>query len=138
MTQHKIFPLLYSLVKALLVIPHSHAESKQLFSRLALFKTKFKSNLNGETLYSVLMVNFNNNSQKVCYDFKPTKSMIDKAKRATHLHEAVSSNKNINLYDSLSDFEEEHQKVSLNDNADCTKRSKRHCAKNLKPDFIYE
>ena len=105
-TVNKIFPLLYSLVKALLIIPHSNAEALQLFSRLALFKTKLKSNLNGETL-----------------------------KRATHLHEAVSSNSDINLNNSLSDFEEENQQVSLND---CIKRSKGYCAKILNPDFTYE
>ena len=79
-----IFLLLYSLAKGLLIIPNSNAEPEQLLSRLALFKTKFKSKLNGETLNSVFMVNSNHNSKKFCHDFKPTKSVIGRAKKSKY------------------------------------------------------
>jgi len=79
----KLFPTIYKLVKSLLVIPHGNAEFEQLFSRLKLLKTKFKSCMTGETLNAVLTVNFND--QQKCHQFKPTQAMISLAKNATTL-----------------------------------------------------
>ncbi|MES9902221.1 MAG: hAT transposon family protein, partial [Sedimenticola sp.] len=121
----KTFPILFKLSRALLIIPHGNAESEQLFSRLSLLKTKFKSHMTGETLNSVLAINFNN--QDECYNFKPSRSVIENARRAT-----TAQNQRQKTHadsDQESDFEE----VTV---VECRPTRQRKSKRNF--DFVYE
>jgi len=94
-----LFPSLFKLVKALLVIPHGNAESEQIFSRLKLMKTKFKTWMTGKTLNAILAVNFN--SETACYQYKPSDAVLKSVKTACNVKTSLEFSE-----DELSDFEE--------------------------------
>ena len=72
------YRVLAKLSTSILCIPHGNAESEQMFSRLVLTKTKFRSRMTGKTLNGILTVNFN--AKEACYSFIPTKQMLQKAR----------------------------------------------------------
>ena len=74
------FPLLTTLAKAVLVIPHGNADTERLFSRLGLNKTKHRNSLSLSTLNALLTVQFN--MKQSCYEFKPSSGLISRCKNA--------------------------------------------------------
>ena len=68
------YSTLAKLAKAILVIPHSNADTEHLFSHIALNKMKHRNRLGISTLNSLLTVQFNV-SQK-SYEFKPNTELL--------------------------------------------------------------
>ena len=74
------YPLLCTLAKAVLVIPHSNADVERMFSQMGLNKTKLRNSLGTETLTALLRLQMN--SQKPCYNFTPGNELLEKCKNA--------------------------------------------------------
>lgn len=74
------YPLVSKLAKAILIIPHGNADIERMFSRVGLNKTKLRNSLSTETLSALLCLQFN--VTEPCFDFKPTKEMVEKSRNA--------------------------------------------------------
>ena len=74
------YPLLCTLAKAVLVIPHSNADVERMFSQMGLNKTKLRNSLGTETLTALLRLQMN--SQEPCYNFTPGNELLEKCKNA--------------------------------------------------------
>ena len=74
------YPLVSKLAKAILIIPHGNADIERMFSRVGLNKTKLRNSLSTETLSALLCLQFN--VRQPCFDFKPTKVMIENGRNA--------------------------------------------------------
>ena len=68
---------LLSKQKAILIIPHGNADIERMFSHV---KTKLQNRLSNETLSALLCLQFN--VSEPCFDFKPTKQMVEKYRNA--------------------------------------------------------
>ena len=79
--------LLVKLSAATLCIPHSNAKSEQIFSRLSLAKSKFRSQMTRNTLNGVLTVNFN--VKENCYLFIQSARMIVKARHYMNISNVI-------------------------------------------------
>ena len=67
------YSTLAKLAKAILVKPHSNADTERLFSHIGLNKTKHRYRLGISTLNSLLTVQF---IPKKCYEFKPNTELL--------------------------------------------------------------
>ena len=76
------YPMLSTLAKAILVLPHGNADTERLFSHVGLNKTKLRNSLSVSTLNALLMVQFNR--QQKCFEFKPSDELLRRCKNATH------------------------------------------------------
>ena len=76
------YPILTTLAKAIIVIPHGNADTERLFSHVGLNKTKQRNSLSISTLNSLLMIQFNR--QQNCFDFKPSDELLQRCKNAIH------------------------------------------------------
>jgi hypothetical protein len=74
------YPLLCTLARANLVIPHSNADVERMFSQMGLNKTKLRNSLGTETLTALLRLQMN--SQEPCYNFTPGNELLEKCKNA--------------------------------------------------------
>ena len=74
------YRLLSMLAKAILIIPHGNADIERMFSHVGLNKTKLRNRLSNETLSALLCLQFN--VSEPCFDFKPTKVMVEKCRNA--------------------------------------------------------
>ena len=68
------YSTLAKLAKAILVIPHSNADTERLFSHIGLNKTKHRNRLGISTLNSLLTVQLN--VPQKCYEFKPNTELF--------------------------------------------------------------
>ena len=78
----KRFPLLAQAMPTLLCLPHSNADSEQVFSIVRKIHTEnLRSRLDPDTLTSVLQIKLN--SDTCCHDMVVTPDMLEKAKKCT-------------------------------------------------------
>lgn len=76
------FSQLSRIAKLVLTLPHSNAGEERVFSLVRLNKTPYRSSLNIDgTLSSILTVKLHNTES--CYQFEPSKEMLDSSKKAT-------------------------------------------------------
>lgn len=89
------FPKLAALMKALLCIPHSNAQSERVFSMLKKIRTDQRSDLCKDSINSLLTVK--QNSSTCCHDTELSKELLVKCKRAAreynrqHCHNAAAT-----------------------------------------------
>lgn len=83
-SQNGNFSTLVKLVKGVLSLPHGNADVERLFSSMNNTKSPLRNRLGDATLTSMLVIKTNNPAN--CYQFEPTKEMINKAKSATYQH----------------------------------------------------
>ena len=82
---HHKFKELGAVVKGILVIPHSNADSERVFSCMRKNKTEFRPTLSESTLESQLVEKMSMfASGKVCHNQTYSKQLIRKAKSATY------------------------------------------------------
>jgi len=74
------FGLLSKLAKACCVIPASNADPERIFSMLKKIQTDMRSELNNDTLCSLLCAKQNQNL--LCYEYEPSDSVLRSAKQA--------------------------------------------------------
>ncbi|EDO46688.1 predicted protein [Nematostella vectensis] len=86
------FGLLAQVAQYVLVLPHSNAAEERIFSTVEKNKTKYRGSLsNTTTLPSILTCKTNYFNHTHCYMFKPTKSVLQKAKKAATTYNADHS-----------------------------------------------
>ena len=74
---------LFEVAKYILLLPHSNAEEERIFSTVTKNKTKFRASLSNErSLPSILTCKTNCFNHLCCFDFEPSKILLDKAKKA--------------------------------------------------------
>ena len=76
------FTILASVMKGILVIPHSNASCERAFSVVRKNKTEFRPNLGVETLEAILIEKLS--QKKCCYQRDYPSSTVKKAKEATY------------------------------------------------------
>ena len=78
------YPLLSILMKSILSVPHSNADSERIFSMVKKNHTEFRASMNVKTLSSLVInkVKLISNG-KSCFDQQFSNSVITKAKKAT-------------------------------------------------------
>lgn len=80
----KKFGLLSLVAKVVLTLPHSNADEERIFSLVRKNKTMFRPNLSlDKTLPSIIQCKVNFFSDTKCYEFTPSKDLLQKAKQAT-------------------------------------------------------
>ena len=80
------FACLFSVAKVVLSIPHSNAGEERVFSVIRKIKREDRGRLQMEgTLSSLITVKLNLPESKAhpCYEFQPSKTLLQKAKKAT-------------------------------------------------------
>ena len=78
------FPILSKVAKLVLTIPHSNADAERVFSMIGKNKIKSRADLALEgSLSSITTCKVNQFFEVPCYDFRPSKSMLTNAKKAT-------------------------------------------------------
>jgi hypothetical protein len=82
------YPMLAKVARAVLVLPHSNASEERIFSMVTKNKTNFRPSLKLDgTLSSILKVKLAHpEMQESCYDFKPSKNLLKKAKKSTWVY----------------------------------------------------
>ena len=79
------YPLLTNVMKGILVIPHSNAESKRAFSSMRKTKTEFRPNLSDQQLSALVVEKFRMfSSRVVCYVQTFSEELQRKAESATY------------------------------------------------------
>ena len=78
---HPRFPLMATLAKTVLLIPHSNACCKRTFSHVRNIRTEFRSNMNKDTLAATCVLK--EGMQGCCYDGEFSQEETRKAKSAT-------------------------------------------------------
>ena len=77
------FNLLFEVVKYILILPHSNAEEERIFSTVAKNKTKFRHSLSNEkSLSSILTCKTNCFNHVRCFEFEPTKLLLQNSKKS--------------------------------------------------------
>ena len=79
-----LYPKLSALMKTLLVLPHSNADSERVFSMVRQIKTEVRSELDNTTVCSLLSAKINQDHK--CYECKPSKELLSSAKIATRVY----------------------------------------------------
>ena len=80
----KKFGLLAPIAKLVLTLPHSNADEEQVFSLVRKNKTVFRPNLSLDTtLPSILQCKVNGFSHMKCFQFEPSRDVLQHAKQAT-------------------------------------------------------
>ena len=79
-TNNLRFPFLSKIAKLCLVIPVANADSERMFSMMNKIVTEFRSELNNNTVSCLMCTKQNRDSD--CYDFVPSKEVLQKAKKA--------------------------------------------------------
>ena len=84
----KRFKLLPKLAEVVLVIPHNNADLEKLFSIMRKNKTVERSTVKLDLkLSSILpMKSMYPESETPCFQFKPTKELLESSKKATRLY----------------------------------------------------
>lgn len=82
------FPLLFKLVKGLLVLPHGNADVERIFSHVSQIKTKKRNLLHDDTINWILHAKF---QDQKCYQFNPNNIALNAVKTATVSHVKKSS-----------------------------------------------
>ena len=78
------FPIISKVAILVLTIPHSNADAERVFSIIGKNKIKSRADLAIEgTLASLTTCKVNQFFEIPCYQFKPSKEMLEKAKKAT-------------------------------------------------------
>lgn len=87
------FNLLFEVVKYILLLLHSNAEGERIFSTVAKNKTKFRASLTTSTsVPSILTCKTNCFNHVSCFKFQPSKSLLEKSKKAATTYNAEHSN----------------------------------------------
>lgn len=79
----KRFPTLAKFITAILLIPHSNAHCERLFSMVRKNRTESRSSTAVGTLSALIATKINLFGNLKCYQFKPGKEVLRKAKTAT-------------------------------------------------------
>lgn len=80
------YPCLSAFIQALLVIPHSNAQSERVFSMLKKIFTEHRSSLSQESITSLLSIKLNNPS--CCFDTSISPEMLRKLKKSAATYNA--------------------------------------------------
>lgn len=75
------FPLLSKIIRTILTIPNSNADSERMFSGVKKIHTAFRSQLNNDTICQLLAVKTNCDDD--CYNLTTDSELLKKAKSAT-------------------------------------------------------
>ena len=79
------YPLLTNVIKGILVIPHSNAESERAFSSVRITRTEFRPNLSDQQLSALVVEKFwMFSSRVVCYEQTISEEILRKAKSANY------------------------------------------------------
>jgi hypothetical protein len=80
------FSVIAKVAKLVLILPHSNADCKRIFSLVIKNKTQFRGSLaSDKTLPSLLKCKVNAFTETPCYKFKPSTALLKSAKSATYL-----------------------------------------------------
>ena len=92
-----MFLRLAQVVKVVMVIPHSNASEERILSMVRKNKTPFRPSLGlDRTLPSIIQVKLGVDDP--CEKFKPTKQLLEKAKKVTWEYNTAHSSNVLNLY----------------------------------------
>ena len=88
------FGLLAPIAKLVLTLPHSNADEERVFSLVRKNKTVFRPNLSLDTtLPSILQCKVNGFSHMNCFNFEPSRDLLQQAKQATWQYNKEHSSK---------------------------------------------
>lgn len=82
-TGEKRFPILEKFMTAILTIPHSNADCERLFSMVRKNRTESRSSMAVGTLSALIATKVNLFRELKCFQFKPGKDVLRRAKTAT-------------------------------------------------------
>ena len=86
------FNLMFEVASHILLLPHSNPGEERVFTTVAKNKTKFRLNLSNKlSLPSILTCKTNCFNHFKCFEFQPTKSTLEKVKKASSQHNAYHS-----------------------------------------------
>jgi len=88
------FPRLSKVAKLVFTIPHSNVDAKRVFSMTNKKKVKTRADLAlEETLSSIVTCKVNNFFEELCYEFKPSKEMLQKTNKSTWVYNKANTNR---------------------------------------------